>query len=525
MRKFREISLSSPQVIRSRFGNKPIQLLRLIEPELKFPKKIRILFGMLWREVDLEGNHATRFIVKGPRGGGKTKVMGAIGFAKWYLQLRNTVAMGGSLEQAKNVYNYFSNHCYSHDQILNNLPEEPTMQKTLSDKANYFKAVPASQKAVRGPHPDNLYIDEACEAKDELILSALPMVNTSPNSLVVMTSTFHKIFGLFQETWDRAPEYGYVRYSWDTFDVAQVFDPAIWKDAKLLREVPDFAISQCMRPDGTLDEEASKRTLEARAAGRTGDPEGWISIANIVQAWREKSSLDWFDVEYMGSRPSSSGMVNDPADVDACTIQTLQGYGYVTGAEVIGGLDWGFSSMTSWVQMMSHKDAVKVQVGAKNWSQVRSELIIEEIVQDVLDHRITVIYADSAGKFENAALKVALNKALRGKDFRCAVIEVVFSKDKELMLGNYRAYFQRHKLRIPKAYQEALWQHKRYRYKPGSDKPIKEDDHYPDATMCALKHWPLGRGASNIPKSNTEKEVQRQGVHKNITGGLLDERF
>ena len=144
----------------------------------------------------------------------------------------------------------------------------------------HFKAIFASPKAIRGPHPDVLMVDEAVEAKDELVLAALPMVNTSPNQLLIITSTFHKIFGIFQNIWDRADELGYYRFSWDILDVCLPFDPAIWDDPRLNREIPDL------------------QQLKERTNGRTGDPEAWVPIENIIQVWREKSTVDWFDVEY-----------------------------------------------------------------------------------------------------------------------------------------------------------------------------------------------------------------------------------
>jgi hypothetical protein len=205
-------------------------------------------------------------------------------------------------------------------------------------------------------------------SKDEIILSALPMIDTAENPLVVLTSTFHKIFGFFQETWDRAEELGYTRLSWDIFDVTREFDPAIWDDEKLNREIPDL------------------EGLKKRATGRTGDPEGWVPVANIIQAWREKSSIDWFDVEYMGLRPSAEGMVNDPEDVDACVIDSLQAssLAYTPGAETAGGLDWGFQGQTAWDVEMAHKDNVLVQLEMGIYTQVRSGVIIKDIVSDVL---------------------------------------------------------------------------------------------------------------------------------------------
>lgn len=520
----RAVVLSDPASIRRRFGNKPITLLRLIDPSIRFPKKLRIIFACLWLQQDMQGRPATRFIMKGPRGGGKSKMLGALGFVKWFLQLLNIVDMGGSLMQAQGVYTYFTNHIFANEAIVDCLPDDPTMKGTKSDKGNYFKAVAASQKQVRGPHPDNLYIDEACETKDELILSALPMIDTSSRPLIVMTSTFHKIFGLFQEIWDQAEELGYVRLSWDIFDVTREFDPAIWQDAELNRQIPDLA------------------QLAKRATGRTGDPEGWVPVANIIQAWREKSSIDWFDVEYMGLRPSAEGMVNDPEDVDACVVDSLDGIGYHPGADTAGGLDWGFQGMTAWVAMMAHKDNVKVQLENRTYTQVRSGVIIEDIVADILTYRIRTIHADASHPFENHDLRLAIGKAIaqlpESEQFRCTLVEVPFGRpiqmaddrekqksknlgtEKESMLGNYRAYFSRRLLRILRSCKTAIWQHKRYHYEKNSDKPAKEDDHIPDATMLCLKRWMLGKMSSAMPK-----EKERQAIHRTITGGLLDERF
>lgn len=514
VRKIKNALLTNPEQIRERYRGKPIQLMRLLEPSLRFPKVIRVLFAMLWLEQDLNGKKATRFIVKGPRGGGKSKLLGSIGFAKWFLQTRNIVDMGGSLAQAKGVYNYFSDHCYSHASVFEHMPKEPTMQLSESDAGNYFKAVAASAKAVRGPHPDCLFIDEAVETNDEIILSAMPMVNTSQTPLLVMTSTFHKIFGIFQETWDNADERGYVRYSWDIIDVCLPFSLDIFKDERLIREIPDLTIEQ-----------AGEKSLEWRIKGRTGDEEGWVPFDSVVQAWREKSTLDWFDIEYMGSRPSAAGLVLDPEDVDACTID--ERVEYVQGADTTGGLDWGFSGQTAWTPFMRGRDDIKYQLENRTYTQVRSGVIIEDIVEDVVKYRITVIYADGSHPFENADLRAALAKRLYDASFKCTVVEVAFGKDKDHMIGNYRTHFQNRKMAIPEEFQIGIWQHKRYRYQPGTDKPMKKDDHIPDATMLALKRWPLIKSVgSKIPmKTKDEQATSERKSSSTTAGSLLDELF
>ena len=517
---FKDTAFKSPDDVRRRYGDKPISLLRLIDSDMRFPLKIRNLMTMLWKREDMNGKPASRFIIKGPRGGGKSKFLGAFGFVDWYLKGRDIVDMGGSLEQAKGVYNYFAAHCFAQPAILSSLPKDPRIQRTVSDLGNYFKAVAASQKQVRGPHPHTLMIDEACETRDDLIESALPMVTASKNPLVVITSTFHKIFGKFQEMWDAADQIGYTRFSWDVLDVTMSFDPAIFKNEELLREIHDLAISQ-----------VGEDSFEARVAGRTGDPEGWFSIENVIQAWREKSSLDWFDVEFMGARPSAAGMVNKPEDVDACVFDLVGGvkwpddYRHRQGLESVGGVDWGFSSMTAVVGLHAGRDQLKIQHHNKTYTGTRSKVIIEDIIKCIRTYGWKVVYCDSAGKFENADLKAAINAEFADSDYRCRVVEVVFGKEKVGMLGNYRAHFQRRLMRIPNLanFKLAVWQHKRYRYEAESDKPIKKDDHIPDATMCALFHWPLGKVSSSIGKENVEN--QRKGINSTITGGLMEKDF
>lgn len=146
------------------------------------------------------------------------------------------------------------------------------MAKAIETKATagaYFSSVTASTKQTRGKHPDVLISDETCETSDELVHSALPMVDSSQTPLVIMASTFHKIFGIFQETWDSAEERGYLRIQWDIFDVCKPFAADLWQQ-------PDIA------------KIAGIERLEAHARGRTGDPEGWVPIENVIQAWREK---------------------------------------------------------------------------------------------------------------------------------------------------------------------------------------------------------------------------------------------
>lgn len=418
--------------------------------------------------------------------------------------------MGGSMEQAKEVYKYFLDYCSGEDNaILNTLPKKPTLKSTISDKKKYFKCVAASPKQVRGPHPDFLLCDEVCETDDELIRSALPMVGTSDDSLVVMTSTFHKVFGIFQETWDSAIELGYKRYTWDIFDVIRVFDPAVWEDPILNRDIPDFRKLQ----------EYSK---DAAGVYRTGDADGWIPIENVIQAWREKPTLDWFEVEYLGRRPGTSGLVLNPIDVDASFFGQKENvvYNYIKDTDTSIGIDWGFSSMTSVSTLMKGRNDEKVVLDQKNYHQVRSEYIIKDVIDSIRLYHVRWVYCDAESAFENADLRNAIAKA--NLEWVCTVIEVPFGKEKPNMLGNLRAHFEKRKMKIPERFAVCKWQLKRYQYVEGTNKAKKKDDHIPDSFMCALQHWPLNRMAYRLLDSGGKDKMEKITT---ITSGLMDTRF
>lgn len=512
--------------LREMYQARPITMHQTYQttPPVKFPPVIRAAYAQIW-----SGKY-NRIIIKAPRGGGKSKLLGTVGFDLWYIRDRSVVTMGGSLVQAEIVYGYFRDFCSIDSSIATHVAGTITMDETKSVAGNKFSCVTASEKSVRGKHPDVLISDETCETDDGLIHSALPMVNDSANPLVVMASTFHKIYGIFQETWDNAEQRGYLRIQWDIFDVCLPFAADYWENGIL--------------QDGTkVKDIAGVEKLKKYANGRTGHAEGWVPIANVVQAWREKPTEDWFEVEYLGSRPSAAGLVLKPEDVDRALFDSRKEkcYNFIIGSTVVLGIDWGFSSMTSVTEFMGYKDGVVVQLDCRNYHQTPSDDIIKAIVEKVRLHRIRFIYADSAGKFENIALQ---NELVRQK-LPCKVVEVVFSKEKFGtpgvdgsigMLGNLRAHFEQGKIKIPKEVQrvdekgvpvwvsnaEAYWQYKRYRYQEGTDKPVKKNDHIPDSTMCALQHFMLGQLVRSLP--NPVAPVNKETVRP-ITAGLLKKQF
>ena len=180
--------------LRQIFEMKPISLHKTYPAKnapMLWPKVIRDAYATLW-----SGKHS-RVIIKAPRGGGKSKLLGTFGFDRWYLKNLSVVNMAGSEAQATIVYNYFQDYCEIDGTVLNHIiggQRGLKIGETENILGKKFICVAASPKSVRGKHEDTLLQDETVEIMDELILAALPIVNQSKQPLIVMASTFHKIF-------------------------------------------------------------------------------------------------------------------------------------------------------------------------------------------------------------------------------------------------------------------------------------------------------------------------------------------
>ena len=128
--------------------------------KMLWPKVIRQAYAQIW-----SGKYP-RVIIKAPRGGGKSKLLGTIGFDEWYLRDRSVVNMGGSAVQAKIVYGYFKNCCDMDDSIDERIAGKAKAIETYSIAGNYFSSVTSSTKQTRGKHPDTFISDEPCETSD-----------------------------------------------------------------------------------------------------------------------------------------------------------------------------------------------------------------------------------------------------------------------------------------------------------------------------------------------------------------------
>ncbi len=470
---------------------------------ITFPPLLEWLFRKIYNMV-AAGEHA-KLIAKAPRGGGKSWWAHVIEFCVWFFLDGDAVNMGGGEDQAKIVYGYI-------DTLISTDPEvddwcvkrslHETRQKALDGRLPHpvIHCVPASMKQVRGKHPGGprksagmLVLDEAAEIDDRIFDSSLPMANSAHPPVIIVISTFHKIFGKFQHVWDNYALLGFLRVTWDIFDTAERCfrncdipyeeDPLNgclpdFKDKYCevicdcyfdfdthMGDYPRYKHNQCGRKckkcDGIIDHKPRKVT------------NGWNTIQTIIE-YRLVFDIETFEVEIMGWRPSSAGLVLNPTDVDKCIAAEVP---YVEGYPLRLGIDWGVRGQLGivLVQLLPHMRNVLDAWAFTNPSDTKIYAFLEELRSK---WGVNQVFADSSHPFQNDHVKNELGFDLT---------EVNFSTEKERGVGGLRKLFEdaliaiaQHKNATP----ILINQLKNWRRNTETGKIIKQDDHLPDALLC-----------------------------------------
>ncbi len=171
---------------------------------------------------------------KASRGfGGKSMLLALLGLAEAVFLGAKCNILGGSGEQSERVLNYINGEEMPH--AFWNAPNAPRSliiggsESEVADNARgvtkkmikltnggYLKALMASSRSVRGPHPQRLRLDEVDEMEMNIFDSALgqPMKRFGIEEHTVASSTHHYSNGTMTAILKRATEQGWKIYEW-----------------------------------------------------------------------------------------------------------------------------------------------------------------------------------------------------------------------------------------------------------------------------------------------------------------------
>jgi len=351
-----------------------------------FPYQAEFLNQM----ADLGNQYA---LISAGRGTGKTESLSIL--AIWYVFVlpltdpgtpMKVVILAGSEKQAKICYSYVVKFIHKINFLANSLAKEPTENEVLFKDGSYIRPLTASEKSVRGPHPDLLIIDEACQANDELITAAMPMIGTSPNPRLVFSSTPDVYYSLFVKILNGTKEFTeFQRFVWSAEDC-----PIIGK--------------------------------------------GFLSSQ---RKWLDSGK---FGIEYLGVPYSFSGRVFPLEQLKEC----VKHRGLVREKEgpLYAGVDWGHSPAPTVLTI-----AQEITRGKENrWRVIHTSSYLAENFATVLNklekiakmHEVLALYCDSSHPGENQRL------AAKG----LPVFPIKFKSQKNRMLSNLKALVENQTIEI-----------------------------------------------------------------------------
>jgi hypothetical protein len=452
-----------------------------------------------------------RLAVLGPRGGGKTKLTATIELIAYRFFGYDWQNVGGSLEQAKLCYQYVRDaHLSSKD--LTDFTLYTQTHDTRSRMGGSIKVSAASHTSVRGPHPvgpsggGGLTLDEAAIIPDHICDAARgQLTSANPSALIQLSTMGEKQVGRFWDVIEDPQEKGYELRAFDIFDVAKKC-PYDCKTTCPVRE--HFAEDYC------VGEGATKQVLHAAyCGGRAHDVDGWVDVDEIAQHFRE-STRENFERELLGKSVSAIGHVYDPRLIDEAA---LRGKSLAKDRvdhsrrfqllEKCVGIDWGFAGQTAVCYAARLRDALLVY----RWeffSQQRYSIVREHVLKTCFEEHIEAIYPDSANPSDNEEMSNEAGRMAErnGIDWAPRVFPIVFSKFKAYGIGEVRRRLEKRELFFApdfggvedQAFAMAMRYLKSY-HTDDSGKPVKIDDHGPDALLCACVGFSQSFSAPSDP--------------------------
>lgn len=154
---------------------------------------------------------------KASRGfGGKSHTLGTLAITEAVLLGAQVNVLGGSGAQSMNIHEASQQAWYSPNAPRQLLNGEPTKYITRLRNGAWIKVLMASQRSVRGPHPQRLRLDEIDEMELAVLEASLgqPMDDRGIRSQLVMSSTHQYPDKTMTEMLKRAAEKNWPVYQW-----------------------------------------------------------------------------------------------------------------------------------------------------------------------------------------------------------------------------------------------------------------------------------------------------------------------
>ena len=155
---------------------------------------------------------------KASRGfGGKSYLLALLGLTEAVTLKAGVNILGGSGEQSENVHSYCQAFWDYETAPRALLASDPSKRQTKLSWGNTIRALTASQRSVRGPHPQRLRLDEIDEMDLKIFDAAMGQTMEAGTGIAAQTvasSTHQYADGTMTEVLKRAKEKSWPTYEW-----------------------------------------------------------------------------------------------------------------------------------------------------------------------------------------------------------------------------------------------------------------------------------------------------------------------
>lgn len=357
------------------------------------------------------------------------------------------VVVGGSQEQSRKLYTYVKHFVDNNPRLSNMIEGKTKLSETLFSNGSVIKALACSERKVRAPHPNILFLDEVAAAdkagKSAVIEAAMDSTSGAstkwfPKPRIVMTSTAHHASGIFLKFWLESKQYGFKRYKWAT----AVVD---WENKK---------VTDSLVP--------------------------WISVEQIQDALA-RTSKEQFMVEWQGELKGALSRVFVEADINAA-VRPVKQFPIHRNCTRYAGIDWASAKPTI-ITVIEEYDGKWWILDAISVFSQSITTKANEVRRVWRQYKVEDFYGDAGDQSANS----------RVAELGVPINPVPFTHQKDLMMGAVKRAFESGLIRIPSnpkstPLQTLIMQLKMYHY-DDKDKFAKGDDDYIDSLALAIYPW------------------------------------
>jgi hypothetical protein len=241
---------------------------------------------------------------KASRGlGGKSFMLATLGLTEAVTLNADVNILGGSGQQSQRVLEYMADGWANANGLSHLLSSEPGKKETRLITGNKIVALMASQRSVRGPHPQRLRLDEVDEMAHSIFTSSLgqTLSKNAVKAQTVLSSTHHNPDGTMSKVLAMAQEKGWPIWEWCFKET--MAQPSGWLQKeeadRKKREMPEMmwlvevVLQEPSFEGRAIMPEAVELMFDPELGKFKGDPKEYIEIEPPEEGARYAHGTDW----------------------------------------------------------------------------------------------------------------------------------------------------------------------------------------------------------------------------------------